>query len=143
MIRQAIAKDLDAIVKLEMDTFDDAYTSQTIQNDINSNKLKVLVADNKIIGYITIGKVLDEAEIERIAIIKELRKMGYATNLLNETINELIGSGIKKVYLEVRSDNLAAIKLYLKCGFQNISTRKKYYKDGCDAIVMANYLEVQ
>jgi ribosomal-protein-alanine N-acetyltransferase len=39
-------------------------------------------------------------------------------------------------YLEVRESNYAAIKLYKKAGFIDLYKRKKYYRDGENAIVM-------
>ena len=43
---------------------------------------------------------------------------------------------IQRAYLEVRVRNNVAINLYKKFGFETISTRKGYYKDGEDAYVM-------
>ena len=42
---------------------------------------------------------------------------------------------VDSIMLEVRDSNEAAIKLYEKCGFEEINRRKKYYGDE-DAIIM-------
>jgi ribosomal-protein-alanine N-acetyltransferase len=38
--------------------------------------------------------------------------------------------------LEVRSDNDDARRLYERMGFQTIATRRRYYSDGSDALIM-------
>ena len=47
---------------------------------------------------------------------------------------------IKRLFLEVRENNDAAIKLYKKCSFKTIGRRKGYYSshqaDNIDALVM-------
>ena len=43
----------------------------------------------------------------------------------------------KHITLEVASQNTIAIHLYEKMGFQKISIRKNYYRNGDDAIIMA------
>jgi ribosomal-protein-alanine N-acetyltransferase len=41
------------------------------------------------------------------------------------------------VYLEVRTDNVAAIAMYESAGFVNIGLRKRYYRvSGADAYTM-------
>ena len=40
-------------------------------------------------------------------------------------------------YLEVRTDNIAAIKLYEDLGFDKIATLNAYYKDGKNAFLMS------
>ena len=45
--------------------------------------------------------------------------------------------GVRKIFLEVRISNTAAIRLYETCGFEQVGERKKYYSDPVeDALVM-------
>ena len=48
--------------------------------------------------------------------------------------------GMKRVFLEVRVSNSAALALYLKCGFCGKFVRPRYYGDGEDAVIMAKDL---
>lgn len=43
------------------------------------------------------------------------------------------------ITLEVKEENLPAINLYKKYGFQTIGTRKKYYDNKFDAYIMTKY----
>jgi ribosomal-protein-alanine N-acetyltransferase len=40
------------------------------------------------------------------------------------------------VLLEVRADNPRAQQLYRRFGFEQIHVRRKYYRDGVDALIM-------
>ena len=40
---------------------------------------------------------------------------------------------VDNIFLEVRKDNVVAIKFYRSIGFQKINERQKYYSDGVDA----------
>jgi ribosomal-protein-alanine N-acetyltransferase len=44
--------------------------------------------------------------------------------------------GASAVLLEVRVDNERAQGLYLRHGYSVIHTRRGYYNDGCDALIM-------
>jgi ribosomal-protein-alanine N-acetyltransferase len=46
----------------------------------------------------------------------------------------------KKIFLEVRASNLAAIKLYESFAFQKVGQRPRYYKNGETAVLMLKVL---
>ncbi|MFZ0615499.1 MAG: hypothetical protein WAN16_03490, partial [Chthoniobacterales bacterium] len=43
--------------------------------------------------------------------------------------------------LEVSADNLAAQGLYARCGFRTAGVRRRYYRDGSDALIQWARLE--
>ena len=53
--------------------------------------------------------------------------MGYATKLLENIQLTLKKNNLKKMFLEVASNNYQAIKLYKKNKFKKIGIRKNYY----------------
>jgi [ribosomal protein S18]-alanine N-acetyltransferase len=77
-----------------------------------------------------------EAEILAIEVAQSHRRQGLALSLLKELFDWARQNKRSAVWLEVRASNDAAIKLYLRMGFLQISTRKRYYADGEDALVM-------
>ena len=83
-----------------------------------------------------------EAEILFIYVKKELRQNGYGYKMLQEFFVILEDEKINEVFIEVDTENKPAISLYNKCGFKNLYTRKSYYKNGHDALVMHKELEV-
>ena len=83
----------------------------------------------------------DFVEIQRIGVSKKARRKRIGETLVKEI--EIIAAqlNINKILLEVRKDNLPAIKLYQKLQFGIDSIRKKYYAlDNEDAILMSKEL---
>ena len=62
------------------------------------------------------------------------------TSVLNALCDAAEKSGVKKVFLEVRVSNAAAMSLYLKNGFKGVYARTRYYPDGEDCLVMVREL---
>jgi len=92
----------------------------------------------QIIGYICFWVVLDEAHLANLAVAPGIRRQGVATFLLKTMIRYLRARGIKRVLLEVRERNKAALSLYQKFGFKIDGRRKGYYSDTKeDAILMS------
>ena len=54
-----------------------------------------------------------------------------------EGITGVVSRKCDEIYLEVRTSNRSAIKMYEKLGFQIKSTLRAYYRDGEDAYLMA------
>ena len=81
--------------------------------------------------------IAPEAEIYRIAVLPEERERGVGYRLLDFATKTERGRGLETVFLEVRSQNVAAIRLYSSYGFEKVGFRKGYYKNpDDDAIVM-------
>lgn len=94
-------------------------------------------------SFILCSHVLDEMEILTICTIPEKRRMGYGKTLLNTLDDYAKKHMIKRIFLEVRSNNLPAKSLYETNGFNQTGIRKGYYKtaDGMiDAVCMTKVI---
>ena len=91
----------------------------------------LLNEDNEIMGYIYYSDIYDRAEINQIEINFIHRNCGKGSKLLKKAIS-LVD---KNITLEVKVDNIPAINLYKKYGFQEIAIRRGYY-NGVDGILM-------
>jgi ribosomal-protein-alanine N-acetyltransferase len=79
----------------------------------------------------------DEAEILNLAVAPESRRRGYATALTQEALRDFLGQGVRRVFLEVRASNRAAIAFYEGLGFRGAGRRAAYYdKPREDAVCM-------
>jgi ribosomal-protein-alanine N-acetyltransferase len=68
---------------------------------------------------------------------KRYRNKGIGTLLLSALIDYSGQVGIKRMTLEVREHNDAALRLYEKHGFVKDGIRKEYYRDtNEDAVIM-------
>lgn len=75
-----------------------------------------------------------EYEVHTIGVDPAHQGRGIGRRLLAELLRFADGGA---VYLEVRTDNEAAIGLYSSVGFEQISLRRRYYRvSGADAYTM-------
>lgn len=135
MIRQAGINDLQEIIKIEENSFKDAWSLKTYKNLFGTYNVKLFIEEKnkKILSYAFFLDMVDIYELVRIAVLPPLRRKGLAEKLLKEGIKDLN----KNILLEVREENFSAISLYKKLKFQQINIRKNYYKDtGEDALIM-------
>lgn len=142
IIRTAEQMDIDAIVRVEDACFSTPWSIDAIKHEICENKLAdFMIAcdeENNIIGYIGIWTLLDECQINKIAVMPEKRKIGIGKTILNHVIELTRDMGVKSWYLEVRESNTAAQALYRSAGFSSVGTRKNYYINPVeDAVLMS------
>jgi ribosomal protein S18 acetylase RimI-like enzyme len=85
------------------------------------------------VGYAVTARAGDAVDLQRVAVLPALRRRGLARNLLAALVDGLAAP----VLLEVSELNSRAIALYRAEGFTEIGRRRRYYRDGTDAVVMA------
>ena len=87
-------------------------------------------------GMLLCSHVADEMEILTFGIIPEFRRQGLGIQLLNQMFEYAKENKINKIFLDVAEDNIPAIKLYEKMGFELTYRRKGYYQKGqVDALI--------
>ena len=87
--------------------------------------------NNTLSSFISGLHVLDEIDIIEIGVKKEHRRQGVANKLVSHLQKHCTKNGIRKIFLGVAENNIAAISLYEKTGFNKIGIRKNYYfRDG-------------
>ena len=92
----------------------------------------------KVLGFAAFYRIIDEAELRNIAVDPAHQQQGVGKALLTEGRRRLLEAGAKRVFLEVRQSNKAALTLYYSVGFGLHSQRKDYYHDPReDAYVLA------
>ena len=96
----------------------------------------ILFYQDEVVSLGGIKIVLDEADLMNIVTRADYQKKGFAKLLLTYLISKAKEKKCKHITLEVASQNTIAIHLYEKMGFQKISIRKNYYRNGDNAIIM-------
>ena len=95
-------------------------------------------------GLLLLRFAADEGEILNLVVVPEARRQGLARALMDEGIALARELGKKRLFLEVATDNAAALALYRSTSFKEIGRRKAYYRrpDGTrvDAVLMAREL---
>nr|WP_288916511.1 ribosomal protein S18-alanine N-acetyltransferase [uncultured Lachnoanaerobaculum sp.] len=143
-LRPMLPSDTEAIRELECDIFSDAWSEKNIKDSIESKFDYCMVIEEgyRVLAYIIFRVNMDEAELFRIATDKNSRNSGSAHELMNFMISNLRTMKVKKVFLEVRSKNTAAIRLYENYGFKKIGIRREYYSAPTDdALLMEGYIK--
>ena len=138
MIAKFSIKNIEEIVKIEQNTFDNPWTkNQFIESCKQTNKyLNYVHFDStKVIGYLISEIILDEVHLYKIAVSKENQKNKVGSELLRFLLQECKKLNKIRVCLEVDSENRKAINLYEKFSFVNVGNRKKYYGNK-DAFLM-------
>lgn len=128
-------KRIDNIADLKEINFHSSLISkETMQHELEMNPFGHYLLDieeNSILGYLYYSDIYDRAEINQIEVEVLHRNCGKASNLLRKMIFLVE----KDITLEVKKDNIPAINLYKKFGFENKAIRKGYYH-GIDGILM-------
>lgn len=138
-IRKMREADIATILEIENISFSTPWSSYSFKKEIYKpySIPKVAVINNRVVGYICVERIIDEAHILNLAVHPDFRRMGIGSLLVNNSLEELRGTGCRYVYLEVRVSNVVAKKLYERFGFKVIGIRKHYYvRPEEDAYVM-------
>jgi [ribosomal protein S18]-alanine N-acetyltransferase len=96
------------------------------------------VEPSEAVGFAAFYRVIDEAELRNLAVQPTYQRQGIARALLREGTRKLGESGVRRIFLEVRASNHAALEFYTSLQFRLLSTRNDYYQNPVeDALVMA------
>lgn len=137
-IREWTEKDLPSVAIVERGCFDDPWTVEMLRAELGKADSYgvILEEDGKAVGYACGNALFEDAEIEKVAVVKDCRGKGYGKALVNALLALAQEKGAQRVFLEVRASNAAALALYQGIGFKKTRIRKRYYENGEDALDM-------
>ena len=101
---------------------------------------KVAPPATSIVGYALLFSRQHSARLYALGVLPNFARRGIGEKLLIATITEAKRQKKKRIYLEVRAQNLAAQTLYKKHGFFALKTLKAYYPHGTDGLKMCKEL---
>jgi ribosomal-protein-alanine N-acetyltransferase len=134
--------DADRCAELEAQLFpgDDPWPAVAFIRELESRHNHYVAArvDGRLVGYAGITRLGRkppfEYEVHTIGVDPAFQGRGIGRRLLDMLLQIADGGA---VFLEVRTDNDAAIKLYQSVGFGVVGLRKRYYRvSGADAYTM-------
>jgi [ribosomal protein S18]-alanine N-acetyltransferase len=134
--------DADRCAELEAQLFDgdDPWPASAFVSELSGrhNHYVAARAADQLVGYAGIARLgllrPYEYEIHTIGVDPAFQGRGIGRLLLDSLLQH---AGKGAVFLEVRTDNAAAIALYRSAGFVEIGLRKRYYRvSGADAYTM-------
>ncbi len=128
-LSEASSRDAAAIAALHSASFRRGWSEQEVDGLLLDRHVIAhrATAGDQLVGFIMSRLVGEEAEILSVAVSAHKQGRGLARNLLTLHLRRLAGLGAKAVFLEVDEKNQAAIKLYERAGFREVSRRPNYY----------------
>lgn len=131
--------DLEALCALERAVFPKFWSENALRQILSDpNYLVLLQRDENetALAYLIGWTVGDEAELARIGVLPKFRGRGFARKLLAAGLEIWRERGAKRIFLEVRESNAAALHLYRSRGFEIVGKRANYYESGEAALLM-------
>ena len=135
--------DLDAVVRLERESFSTPWPKNSFENSIDHPDVDALVVRSagSVQGFLVAAQKGNEYLIANVAVGKKYRRRGLASKLIVKALSLGEGRGAGYAVLDVRESNQAAILLYEGLGFHCVQKALGYYS--CppeDALIMVRNL---
>lgn len=145
-LRDMVPADIDFITALDKTLFGvdswprDMFVGELSQPETRRYIIAELPSavglEKQAVGYAGLMCVPPIGDIQTIGVLPEFEGRGIARAMLDELIAEAARRGAGDIMLEVSSTNPRAQKLYQRYGFEHIHTRRRYYRDGSDGLIM-------
>lgn len=144
--RPATEDDVPELLRIERAVHAAPWTEENLRAEFAKPYAKILVmtddeTDLKVASYIAYWIMFEELHILNVAVDQLFRRLGLAKWLVMSVVREAMRKNIRKLLLDVRKSNVAALALYQGLGFVITHVRKEFYSDGEDAYQMARYLD--
>lgn len=142
---QATRDDLDALEQIENLSFvTDRISRRSFRRFIDQNigDFKVVKFDGRVIGYYIVlyRQATELARLYSLAVDPEFRRRGVGRLLLDAAEDDADARFCLFMRLEVKTDNIAALKMYHHAGYYDMEIRPEYYEDDSDALVLQKLL---
>ncbi len=135
----------DEIAALHARLFDPAWDAAAIkallEHPVTTSLIAVVGSPQVPVGFIIGQLAADEAEIISVGVAPDWQRFGLGAMLVEGLARACRRGDAKRLFLEVGSDNEAALRLYAMLNFNEIGRRKGYYQrsggPSLDAIMLA------
>lgn len=133
--------DLSVVLEIEKALFPlDAWTDALFLTELAevsiSRDVSVAILDSEIVGYASFRYVGKQGDVNTVAVASDQQGKGIGTALMDWLESQAALRNVREIFLEVRSDNEAAIKMYAARGYERIDIRRNYYGNTIDANIM-------
>ena len=135
-----------AAAELERLCFSLPRTARTLEAELQDPHRRSFAAldgpANTLCGFASFQYVLDEGNVENIAVATAYRRRGIGRALLRAMEQAARALSLAFLTLEVRAGNAAAIALYGQAGYHTVGLRRHYYTQPReDARLMTKFLK--
>jgi [ribosomal protein S18]-alanine N-acetyltransferase len=129
---------LDQVADLEARAGDVGWSRQQFEKELALvfSTFTVIAQGETCVGYGGFWGVAGEAQVTNLVIEPSRRRQGLGRRLLESLIEAARGKGLRRMTLELRSTNAAALRLYETLGFQTVGQRSNVYQSPDDHALM-------
>ena len=135
---------LPEVIALENDVQLSPWSLKNFEDALTAKNLfKVFFIEKKLVGYYVALLAADECQLLNLAIHSDFQNNGYGHYLITHLKKICVNANVASIFLEVRSSNKKAIRLYEKNDFNELGIRNNYYKNNIgweDGILMGSEL---
>lgn len=132
---------LDAVVAIEQRAYEHPWTRGNFADSLRAGyQAQMLCAGDVVLGYFVAMRGVDEVHLLNITVDPDYQGQGWGRVLLDALALWSRSVGTEWLWLEVRTSNLRAQRIYERYGFRRVGERRSYYPARMgreDAIVMS------
>ena len=133
--------DLDGVLEIDRLSFSAPWTRAMYEDELRQTGTAFVIVlrtgTTPVAGYCAYRLVVDELQINNVAIRPELRGLGYGRALVEAALAHGRAAGAATATLEVRRSNTTAQALYARLGFTQVGERPCYYSHPSeDALIL-------
>lgn len=141
-VRPMRETDLPAVLEIARTGFPRAWSEKVWRDELKSpfGLYLVLAPADDLRGFVGVQRVAEEAHVMTLAVRHGSRRRGLGRALVRAALDHPFLGGIRRVHLEVRPSNAAALGLYASMGFVETGVRGNYYGEE-DALLMTLHLD--
>jgi ribosomal-protein-alanine N-acetyltransferase len=150
LLRPFRPDDLSSVVEINRVCLPENYSAYFFMEVYKSCPEAFIVAEreNHVVGYIMCRlefgfsdlrrfRMVRKGHVVSVAVMPDFRRRGIGRELVVSAMKALELHGGEECFLEVRTANEEAVKLYKDMGFDTVRTVSHYYHDGADAFLMS------
>ena len=137
-IRAAGPELANTLTTIHAASFDAPWDADVLESFLHAGAF-ALIAEPSRAGFVLCRRIADEAEILTLAVDPAHRRRGLGSALLSAAADQAAEAGAAALFLEVASDNAAALALYRARNFIEVGRRRAYYsrpRGAMDALVL-------
>jgi ribosomal-protein-alanine N-acetyltransferase len=142
-LRKFHPTEMFSVIKLASETLTERYNPSLFNYFYETFPEGFIIAEknHKIIGFLIGVRINNEnAKILMLGVSKQYRNKKIGSELLKKFVGIISEINIKKIELEVRTNNRTAIKFYQNNGFKITEIQKRFYQSGENAYTMTRII---
>ncbi len=127
-LRPMTEADLPAVMAIENAIYAFPWTQGNFRDSLAAGySCWIYARDGGLIAYAVLMAGADEAHLLNLSIAANCQRQGHGSVLLLHLCECARAGGARRIFLEVRPSNPAAVRLYERHGFRPVGLRRDYY----------------